>query len=158
MAKGHELADCIRAYRQSQPTGRVYVVTHDAGVSVALAAAGCLPAGSVTRFVFLAPAVSPIGDVAALPTCLREGLTCSTARRTASAAVLARGRLFGRPSRRRRLCEGPRHRRAGGLPPGAPARLLQRDDRLRAPRRPLRLDQIRRLRECVVPLLGHCPN
>src|SRR5262249_53676818 len=56
--KGKELAGRITAYRQMCPDARAYVVAHNAGSAVVLAAAECLPANSVTRIIFLAPAVS----------------------------------------------------------------------------------------------------
>jgi hypothetical protein len=78
-SQGQILADRIQEYRTAHPTGKVYVVTHSAGVSVALAAAVCLPPRSVERFIFLAPAVSPDCDltVAQVASCSGVDVFCS---------------------------------------------------------------------------------
>ncbi len=61
--KGRELAGQISAYRQMCPDARIYVVAHSAGSAVVLNAAESLPPNSVTRIVFLAPAVSEGADL-----------------------------------------------------------------------------------------------
>jgi len=57
-AAGERLAGKILEYRQSCPTGEVYLVSHSAGCMVVLAAAEHLPPGSITRVILLAPSVS----------------------------------------------------------------------------------------------------
>ncbi len=60
---GQRLAEKVCAYRQTCPTGRVYLVGHSAGSQVVLAAAEALPPGSLERVVLLAPSVSACYDL-----------------------------------------------------------------------------------------------
>ena len=62
-AAGERLAGKILEYRQSCPTGEVYLVSHSAGCLVVPAAAEHLPPGSVTRIIMLAPSVSSDYDL-----------------------------------------------------------------------------------------------
>ncbi len=75
-SKGQELADLILAHRRSCPDARIYLVCHSSGAAVVLAAAECLPPGSVDRVILLAPAVSPYYDLCPALACTREGIDC----------------------------------------------------------------------------------
>jgi pimeloyl-ACP methyl ester carboxylesterase len=73
-AKGKSLADQVCAYRAAHPGNRVCLVGHSAGAAIVLAAAECLPPGSVDRIVLLAPAVSPTYDLRPALACACEGI------------------------------------------------------------------------------------
>jgi hypothetical protein len=73
-ASGQALAGRILCYRAARPGDCVFVVTHSAGAAVAIAAAACLPPGSVDRFILLAPAVSPDCDVQPAVVASRQGV------------------------------------------------------------------------------------
>jgi pimeloyl-ACP methyl ester carboxylesterase len=72
--KGKWLADQVCAYRQAHPGNRVCLVGHSAGAAIVLAAAECLPPGSVDRIILLAPAVSPTYDLRPALACACEGI------------------------------------------------------------------------------------
>jgi pimeloyl-ACP methyl ester carboxylesterase len=61
--EGYKLARGILFYRQLNPGGKIYLVSHSAGAAVLLAATRHLPADSIDRIVLLAPAVSCRYDV-----------------------------------------------------------------------------------------------
>ncbi len=73
-AKGQCLAQQVLAYRQAHPGSRVCLVGHSSGAAVVLAAAECLPPGSVNRIILLAPAVSPAYDLRPALACACEGI------------------------------------------------------------------------------------
>ena len=75
-AKGKELADLVLAQRRACPASKIYLVCHSSGAAVVLAAAECLPPGTVDRVVLLAPAVSPYYDLRPALACTREGIDC----------------------------------------------------------------------------------
>jgi pimeloyl-ACP methyl ester carboxylesterase len=60
---GRRLAQRVASWREACPGRPVYLAAHSAGSAVVLAAAECLPAGSVERIVLLAPAVSADYDL-----------------------------------------------------------------------------------------------
>lgn len=72
--KGAELACQIQALRESCPEARIHLVAHSSGVAVVLAAAELLPAGSVDRIIFLAPACSTTCDLRPTLRCACEGV------------------------------------------------------------------------------------
>jgi pimeloyl-ACP methyl ester carboxylesterase len=56
--QGQALACRVNAYLEQCPHARIYLIGHSAGTAVILAACACLPPGSVTRVILLAPSVS----------------------------------------------------------------------------------------------------
>lgn len=58
--KSNELSEEIAAYRQSNPSHRIYVVAKSAGTAVALNALAKLPNDCVERVILMSPAVSPV--------------------------------------------------------------------------------------------------
>jgi pimeloyl-ACP methyl ester carboxylesterase len=72
--QGALLAARVLAYRMEHPADRIVLVGHSAGAAVVLAAAECLPPGSVDRIVLLAPAVSAGYDLGAAFAASREGV------------------------------------------------------------------------------------
>jgi pimeloyl-ACP methyl ester carboxylesterase len=71
---GNQLAASVLAYRQQNPDGRIILVGHSSGAAIVLAAAECLPAGSVERIILLAPAVSASYDLRPALRCACEGI------------------------------------------------------------------------------------
>jgi pimeloyl-ACP methyl ester carboxylesterase len=63
LQKSVDLANEIRALRESQPHRPVYLIGHSAGCGVVVYAAELLPAQSVERIILLAPALSPTYDL-----------------------------------------------------------------------------------------------
>ena len=61
--QGSALAERVMTYRVACPTARIYLVGHSSGAAVVLAAAKCLPPGSVTGIILLAPCVSRTYDI-----------------------------------------------------------------------------------------------
>jgi hypothetical protein len=76
LSQGQVLAKQIMAYRQNCPTVRICLVGHSSGTAVILAAAECLPPGTVDRIVLLAPSVSKTYDLRAALNSSREGIDC----------------------------------------------------------------------------------
>lgn len=62
-SQGRELAERVMTYRVGCPTARIYLVGHSSGAAVVLAATECLPPGTVTDVILLAPCVSRKYDV-----------------------------------------------------------------------------------------------
>jgi pimeloyl-ACP methyl ester carboxylesterase len=73
-AMGRDLAAQVSAHRQKCPGARVYLLGHSTGCAVVLAAAGCLPPGSVDRIILLSPSVSPGYDLRPALACACEGI------------------------------------------------------------------------------------
>jgi pimeloyl-ACP methyl ester carboxylesterase len=71
---GQELAGQVLAQRQTCPTERIVLVGHSSGAAVVLAAAECLPPGSVDRIILLAPAVSASYDLRPALRCACQGI------------------------------------------------------------------------------------
>jgi pimeloyl-ACP methyl ester carboxylesterase len=63
LLKSADLANEIRALRESQANRPVYLIGHSAGCAVVVYAAELLPAQSVQRIILLSPALSPTYDL-----------------------------------------------------------------------------------------------
>lgn len=81
LEQGAALAARVLAYRQDHPADRIVLVGHSTGVAVVLAAADCLPPGSVDRIVLLSGAVSAGYDLRAALASSREGVDAFYSRR-----------------------------------------------------------------------------
>jgi hypothetical protein len=73
-ACGEQLATQVLAQRQADPDAPIFLVAHSAGAAVVLAAAECLPVGTVERIILLAPAVSCTYDLVPALRCSRQGI------------------------------------------------------------------------------------
>jgi pimeloyl-ACP methyl ester carboxylesterase len=71
---GCKLAHDIVAYHQAVPQGKVYLLAHSAGSSVALAAAEALPPGSIDRIILLAPSIASDYDLRPALQGTRDGI------------------------------------------------------------------------------------
>lgn len=71
---GRHLAGRVSAYRQACPNAKIYVMASSSGTHVALAAAECLPPGSIDRIVLLAASVSCFYDLRPALRACREGI------------------------------------------------------------------------------------
>jgi pimeloyl-ACP methyl ester carboxylesterase len=71
---GAIMAARVEDFRQHCPAVRVYLMAHSSGSHVALAAAECLPPGSVERIVLLAPSVSCSYDLRQAIKATRSGI------------------------------------------------------------------------------------
>jgi hypothetical protein len=71
---GQAMAYKVMAFKQSCPHVRVYLMGHSSGTHVVLAAAECLPPGSVDRIVLLAPSVSCTYDLRQAIRASQEGI------------------------------------------------------------------------------------
>jgi hypothetical protein len=74
-AMGALLAEKVLAYRAADPNRSFCLVGYSAGCAIVLAAAECLPPGSVDRIILLAPAVSVYYDIRPALRCARCGVT-----------------------------------------------------------------------------------
>jgi hypothetical protein len=73
-AGGRRMACRIQAAQAVCPGAKTYLIGHGAGAAVVLAAAECLPPGSVDRLVLLAPGVSTTYDLRPALRTSREGI------------------------------------------------------------------------------------
>jgi alpha/beta hydrolase family protein len=73
-AFGRRLACRIQAAQQAFPGVKIYLMGHSSGTHVILAAAECLPPGSIDRIVLLAPSVSCSYDLRGALRATREGI------------------------------------------------------------------------------------
>jgi hypothetical protein len=74
VSQGSVLAERIMTYRVACPTARIYLVGHSSGAAVVLAAAECLPPGSITGIILLAPCVSCKYDICPALAAACEGM------------------------------------------------------------------------------------
>jgi len=72
--KGALLAQAVLAWRAAYPNIAICLAGYSAGCAVVLAAAECLPSGSVERIILLAPAVSTYYDLRPALLCARCGV------------------------------------------------------------------------------------
>jgi pimeloyl-ACP methyl ester carboxylesterase len=73
-AAGRALACRVLQYRQWNPGGKVYLLSHSAGAAVVLAATCHLPPDSVDRIILMAPGVSSTYDLGPALTASRLGI------------------------------------------------------------------------------------
>jgi hypothetical protein len=73
-AAGLRMACRIQAAQRACPGAKTYLMGHGAGAAVVLAAAECLPPGSIDRIVLLHPGVSTIYDLRPALHTAREGI------------------------------------------------------------------------------------
>jgi len=71
---GAEMAARVEAFRKQCPAVRVYLMGHSSGTHVVLAAAECLPPGSIERIVLIAPSVSCSYDLRQAIKATRSGI------------------------------------------------------------------------------------
>lgn len=102
--KGRELASRISAYRQMCPDGKIYIVAHSAGSEIVLVAAESLPPNSVTRIVFLAPAVSAGADLRCALRASQQGVDAFISER--DRVLLWGTKLLGTADRQRNPAAG----------------------------------------------------
>jgi pimeloyl-ACP methyl ester carboxylesterase len=72
--QGLILARNIMKYRQWNPGGKVYLISHSAGGAVLLAAANYLPPNSVERIILMSPGVSSCYDLRPALRASRQGI------------------------------------------------------------------------------------
>jgi pimeloyl-ACP methyl ester carboxylesterase len=89
VAQGRRLAGEVEAHRQAIPEAPIYLYGHSAGAAVVLAAAKCLPPGSVERIILLAPALPANYDLRPALRASRQGIDVFCSRRDRCVPVVA---------------------------------------------------------------------
>jgi hypothetical protein len=94
LVQGQRLAWQVAACRQACPDLLIYLYGHSAGAAVVLAAAECLPPGSVERIILLAPALPANYDLRPALRASRQGIDVFCSHRDQCVPIVAFLELF----------------------------------------------------------------